>query len=92
MQAQSRRRELLVALFLLGVLLLTPPLLIVFNQATRVLGVPTLYLYLFGVWAALIALVALTVERRDAADELDATDAEPPGRDVSRATGTPTDA
>jgi len=51
-----------------------------------------LYLYLFGVWAVLIALVALTVERRDAADELDAADTEPPGRDVSRTTGTATDA
>ena len=66
MRAQSRRRELLTALFLLAVLLLAPPLLIV--------------------------LVALTVERRDAADELDAADTEPPGRDVSRTTGTATDA
>ena len=65
MQAPSRTRELLVALFLLGALLLTPPLLIIFNKATRVLGIPTLYLYLFVVWAALIALVALIVEPRD---------------------------
>ena len=50
--------------FLLGVLLFAPPLLIIFNKATRILGIPTLYLYLFAVWAALIALVALAVERR----------------------------
>ena len=68
MQAQGRTRELLIALFLLGVLLLSPPLLIVFNQATSLFGVPALYLYVFVVWAALIALVALAVERRDAAD------------------------
>ena len=92
MQAQSRRRELLVALFLLGVLLLTPPLLIVFNQATRLFGVPALYLYLFVVWAVLVALVALTVEQRDAAGDLDETDAETPGRDASQLTGAPSDA
>ena len=50
MQAPSRTRELLVALFLLGALLFAPPLLIIFNQAARVFGVPTLYLYLFTVW------------------------------------------
>jgi hypothetical protein len=92
MQAQSRRRELLVALFLLGVLLLTPPLLIVFNQATRLFGVPSLYLYLFVVWAALVALVAFTVERRDAAGDLDETDADAPGRDASQLTRAPSDA
>ena len=53
---------------------------------------PTLYLYLFVVWAVLIALVALTVERSDAADDLDAADTETPGRDVSQTTGTATDA
>jgi Ca2+/Na+ antiporter len=92
MQAQSRRRELLIALFLLAVLLLTPPLLIVFNQATRLLGVPLLYLYLFVVWAVLIALVALAVERRDVADALDDADTEGPGREASRFTGAATDA
>ena len=92
MQAQSRRRELLIALFLLAVLLLTPPLLIVFNQATRLLGVPLLYLYLFVVWAVLIALVALTVERRDAADDPAKADTEAPGRESSQITGAPTNA
>ena len=92
MQAQSRRRELLIALFLLAVLLLTPPLLIVFNQPTRLLGVPLLYLYLFVVWAVLIALVALAVERRDVADALDDADSEVPGREAARFTGAATDA
>jgi hypothetical protein len=70
MQAPSRTRELLVALFLLGALLLAPPLLIIFNKATRVLGIPTLYLYLFVVWTTLIALVAVIVEPRDWEDNL----------------------
>jgi hypothetical protein len=90
MQTPSRTRELLVALFVLGVVLLAPPLLIVFNKATRVLGVPTLYLYLFAVWAALIALVALAVERRHADD--DEAGSEPAGREHGPVTGGPTDA
>jgi Ca2+/Na+ antiporter len=92
MQAQSRGRELLIALFLLAVLLLTPPLLIIFNQPTRLFGVPLLYLYLFVVWAVLIALVALAVERRDVADALADADTEVPGREASRSTGAATDA
>jgi len=92
MQAQGRMRERLMALFMLGALLLTPPLLIVFNQVTRVLGVPTLYLYLFVVWAALIALVALAVGRWDASDGPDEAETEAPGRDSSQFTGAPTDA
>ena len=92
MQAQSRMRERLVALFMLGALLLTPPLLIVFNQAIRVFGVPTLYLYLFVVWAALIALVALTVGRWNAIDGVDEAETETPGGDSSPFTGASDDA
>ena len=92
MQAPSRTRELLITLFVLGALLLTPPLLVVFNQATRLFGVPILYLYLFVVWAALITLVALAVERRDAADDLGEADTEISGRESSQVTGTVSDA
>ena len=83
MQAQDRMRERLTALFMLGALLLTPPLLLVFNQPTRVFGVPALYLYLFVVWAVLITLVALAVERWDAADGLDEAETETPGGNTS---------
>ena len=92
MQAQGRMRERLMALFILGALLLTPPLLVVFNQATRVFGVPTLYVYLFVVWAALIALVALAVERWDATDGLDEAETEAPSGDSSPFTGASNDA
>jgi len=53
----------LVALFLLGFLLLNFPLLDLFAGSGRILGVPLLYAYLFGVWALLIGLMALVVER-----------------------------
>jgi hypothetical protein len=63
MNTSNRMQERHLALFVLGVLLFTPPLLTVFNSSTRVLGVPILYLYLFAAWSAVIALVALAVER-----------------------------
>jgi hypothetical protein len=92
MQAPSRTRELLVALFLLGVILLAPPVLIIFNKATRILGIPSLYLYLFAVWTALIVLVALIVEKRPAADDVAEAEAETPGKEPGQVTGGPTDA
>lgn len=54
----------LAALFLLGNLLFNYPLLALFNRPESVLGIPLLYLYVFGAWALLIALLALTVQRR----------------------------
>jgi hypothetical protein len=85
----GRSRELLVALFLFGVLALTPPLLLIFNKAFRILGVPALYFYLFAVWGALIALVAFAVERRHADDE---PNPELPGREAGQVTAGPNDA
>jgi hypothetical protein len=61
----SHRSERLVALFLLGCLLLTYPLLALFNVGGRPWGIPLLYAYLFGAWAVLIALMALTIARSD---------------------------
>ncbi|WP_347251154.1 hypothetical protein [Zoogloea sp.] len=53
----------LVALFLLGGLLVNYPILSAFDTARMWLGVPVLYLYVFGVWAALIVVMALVIER-----------------------------
>ena len=55
-------QERLVALFLLGLVLFTPPFLGIFNTANRILGVPTLYLYLFTAWTVLIVLVTFVIE------------------------------
>ena len=54
----------LVALFLLGALLLNYPIFSLFAGSTAVFGIPLLYIYVFVVWAALIALAALVVERK----------------------------
>ena len=53
----------LIALFVLGCLLFSFPLLSLFNTGGMVWGIPVLYAYLFGVWVGFIALMALLVER-----------------------------
>lgn len=53
----------LVAVFLLGCVLLNYPVLILFNRPESMHGVPLLYLYIFGVWALLIGLMAFVIER-----------------------------
>ena len=68
-------QERLFAVFILGVVLFTPPFLGIFNTKSLVLGVPVLALYLFSAWAVLIAAVAAIV--RASADSEDSR----PGRD-----------
>jgi O-antigen/teichoic acid export membrane protein len=60
----SIKGQRLAALFLLGLLLLNYPLLNLFAGSGEIGGIPLLYLYVFAVWAALIGLMALVVERR----------------------------
>ena len=54
----------LIAIFLLGCLLLNYPLFSLFAGDSRIAGIPLLYVYVFVVWALLIALMAYVVERR----------------------------
>ncbi len=54
--------ERLIALFLLGLLLFSPPLLGIFDLPETALGIPVLYLFLFVAWFSLIILTALTIE------------------------------
>ncbi len=64
-----RSAEKSVALFLLGLVCFTPPLLGIFGMPERVFGLPVLYLYLFAVWGALIALAARIAGRRRGDDD-----------------------
>jgi len=57
-------KDLLVSLFVLGIVLLSWPLLTVVNHPRALLGVPVLVLYLFAVWAVIIA-VLFRLNRRD---------------------------
>jgi hypothetical protein len=54
----------LVAVFLLGLLLLNYPLLTLFAGPGLLFGIPILYVYVFAVWALLLALMAIVVEKR----------------------------
>lgn len=64
MNKPNVKGQRLVALFLLGNLLFNYPLLALFNQPRMILGIPLLYVYVFGAWAMLIALLAYVAEKR----------------------------
>ena len=57
MHRSTLTRQRLVLVFLAGVLLFFSPILSLFDRQVAWLGVPVLYLYLFGAWAFLIAAV-----------------------------------
>lgn len=52
-----------VALPLLGLFLLMPPLITLFAHGTGFAGVPLIVIYVFGVWAALIVCAGLLAWR-----------------------------
>jgi len=54
----------LAAAFLLGFVLFNYPIISLVNKPGEVFGIPLLYLYIFGVWALLIGLMAWAIERR----------------------------
>jgi len=57
-------RARLVALFVLGLLLMNFPLLSLFSREHLLLGMPVLYVHLYGVWALVIGLLIWLMERR----------------------------
>lgn len=58
MRRSTLTRQRLVALFLVGLFLFFSPLVLLFDHSFAPFGIPILYLYLFGVWASLIAASA----------------------------------
>ena len=56
--SDSLRSARMVAVAALAVLLFNFPLLALFDVDVKVLGVPLLWVYLFVVWAVVIAVVA----------------------------------
>ncbi|WP_275098648.1 hypothetical protein [Sedimenticola hydrogenitrophicus] len=51
----------LLAVFLTGMLLLFSPIVSLFDRPVFWFGIPLIYLYLFTVWAILIAAMALII-------------------------------
>lgn len=65
----ERINDRLIAIFFLGLVLLSPLVIEIFDRGPRVriFGLPLLYFYLFASWTALIALLAWVLERPSAA-------------------------
>ena len=61
-------KDLLAACFVLFAILLVWPLLTIPNRPVLIAGVPALVLYLFAVWAAIVAVLAW-VARRSAGED-----------------------
>lgn len=61
----DRLKGRLAALFFAGCVAFCYPLLAVFNVPATVFGLPVLYVYVFGAWAAVILLAALAVRGRN---------------------------
>ena len=55
----SRIRQIWMALFILGAVLINYPFLMVFDRPVHLAGIPLLYLYFILGWGASIAVIAL---------------------------------
>lgn len=58
------KKERLISLFIIGLLLFNYPLLSLFSRSLLIFGIPLLYLYLFSVWLIFIVLVAWVLESK----------------------------
>ncbi|KAB2876021.1 MAG: hypothetical protein HS106_01900 [Ideonella sp.] len=58
-EREARARDAAIVLPLLGLMLLMPPVIVLFAVPIRVAGVPLIVVYLFGVWLALVLGAAL---------------------------------
>ena len=59
----GRAKDLLATCFVLFAALLVWPLLTIANRPVLIAGVPALVLYLFGVWAVIVAVLAWAARR-----------------------------
>jgi hypothetical protein len=64
-----KARELLAACFVLFGALLLWPLLTIANRPVLIWGVPALVLYLFAVWAAMVAVLVAVAVRQSALED-----------------------
>ena len=63
MKRSGMTGQRLAAVFMMGCFLLNFPILALFTRSGEVVGIPLLYVYVFGVWTLLIGLMALVIER-----------------------------
>jgi len=63
MKRTGRKREWSITFFCLGLILLFPPLLTIFNNPGFIYGIPSTYFLLFCLWGGMIFLIALGARR-----------------------------
>ncbi|MAZ04175.1 MAG: hypothetical protein CMN56_13670 [Sneathiella sp.] len=59
----GRKKEWSILLFVVCLIAFVPPMISLFDVPTLISGIPISYLYMFGVWAAVIAMTALGARR-----------------------------
>ena len=79
MHRPGPKKEKTIGLFLLGLVLFTPPFITIFNSdpLATVFDIPLLFVYFFVAWFFLIALVAFTVGRAAKTYSLELQSSEP---------------
>jgi TRAP-type C4-dicarboxylate transport system permease small subunit len=73
---RTKVRDAVALMALLGTWLVMPPMLDVVNQPTSVLGIPTIVVYVFAVWAGLILFTRMVARRAGSAYAREETGAE----------------
>lgn len=65
------KQSKLIGLFVIAMMLLNFPLLGIFTHSSSIRGIPTVYIYLFIVWLAIILIMRQNVESRKMKDKKD---------------------
>ena len=60
----DRRGQRLTVVFVFGALALNYPILTLVSSDNTVFGIPVLYVYLFALWAVIIGVMAVIVEKK----------------------------
>ena len=61
---QKLRNEKLILFAILIIVLLTYPLMALFNKPSFVLGIPTLYFYIFCVWIIAVVIIKRLADKK----------------------------
>ncbi|MGM0943766.1 MAG: hypothetical protein ACQEW9_01205 [Bacteroidota bacterium] len=62
---KSLKQHYLGAIFFLGLFLLNYPVLAIYDIPERWLGIPVMYLFVFGFWSLLITITYLVIRKPD---------------------------
>ncbi|MEX1034746.1 MAG: hypothetical protein WDZ54_02235 [Sneathiella sp.] len=63
MTRTGRKKEWSILLFVVSLIAFVPPVISLFDVPTLIFGIPLSYLYMFGIWAGVIAMTALGARR-----------------------------